>query len=211
MLTNPNPQTDHTTTDLKIIIIGNTYSGKTSFVGKYIQDQFPDNYLATIVSDFSFKLHRFKDKLYKVQLWDLAGQDNNTLISRMFCRGAHGVIVMCDITNSKSLADTIKWKKSLEECTNFPDGSPIPIMLLRNKADLHSETEDIVQDYEADFSFRFDVSAKTGKNVHESMELLISSIIHRLEALECHSEKTPVKVTKQSNAKPEKQGKCCFS
>lgn len=85
--------------DLKIIVIGTAGTGKTSFVNKWTKGTFTDNYKATIVSEFGFKIFEHQTKLYRIQLWDLAGQDNNATITRIFAKDAHGCIVMSDATN----------------------------------------------------------------------------------------------------------------
>ena len=59
--------------DLKIIVIGNTRTGKTSFVNKYTKNIFSDVYKATIVSEFGFTIMERGGKLYRVQIWDLSG------------------------------------------------------------------------------------------------------------------------------------------
>ena len=42
--------------DLKIIVIGTSGTGKTSFVNKWTKNIFSDTYKATIVSEFGFKI-----------------------------------------------------------------------------------------------------------------------------------------------------------
>jgi len=59
--------------DLKIVVIGNSGTGKTSFVNKWTKNTFSDTYKATIVSEFGYKIFEFKGKIYRIQLWDLAG------------------------------------------------------------------------------------------------------------------------------------------
>ena len=125
--------------ELKIIVIGNSNTGKTSFVNKWTKGTFTDNYKATVVSEFSFKVFQFKDKYYRIQLWDLAGQDKNTHITKIFSKNSHGCIVLCDITNKETLNDTLKWKESVDESTRFIDGDIIPSVLVQNKIDLVDE------------------------------------------------------------------------
>jgi Ras-related protein Rab-7A len=60
-------------TDLKIIVVGNSGTGKTSFVNKWTKNNFSDVYKATIVSEFGYKIFEHDGKLYRIQLWDLAG------------------------------------------------------------------------------------------------------------------------------------------
>jgi len=59
--------------DLKLIVIGNSGTGKTSFVNKWTKNTFSDTYKATIVSEFGYKIFEFDGKFYRIQLWDLAG------------------------------------------------------------------------------------------------------------------------------------------
>ena len=96
--------------DLKIIVVGNSGTGKTSFVNKWTKNTFSDNYKATIVSEFGYKIYNHKGKYIRIQLWDLAGiwllikgQDKNTCITKIFCKDAHGCVILSDITNPNSL------------------------------------------------------------------------------------------------------------
>lgn len=59
--------------DLKIIVVGNSGTGKTSFVNKWTKNTFTDNYKATIVSEFGYKIINHNGKFYRIQIWDLAG------------------------------------------------------------------------------------------------------------------------------------------
>ena len=85
--------------DLKIIFIGTSGTGKTSFVNKWTKNIFSDTYKAKIVSEFGFKIFEADGKLYRIQLWDLAGQDKNAMVTKIFAKDSHGCIVMADATN----------------------------------------------------------------------------------------------------------------
>ena len=179
-----------TKNELKIIVVGNSGTGKTSFVNKWINNTFDENYKATIVSEFSFKIVDYKDKTYKIQLWDLAGMDQNICITKIFSKDSHGCIVLSDITDKKTLEICIKWKNTVDETARFLDGSNIPAILIRNKIDLLENEENIDDEEEMKefceknaFLKCFKTSAKTGTNVDEAMNFLISSIIDKMEGL----------------------------
>ena len=82
--------------NLKIIVVGKSDTGKTSFVNKQTKNIFSDSYKVTIVSEYGFKIFEHNGKYYRVQLWDIAGQDRNIKITKTFAKDSHGFIVMCD-------------------------------------------------------------------------------------------------------------------
>ena len=83
------------TTDLKIIVIGKSGTGKTSFVNKWTKNIFAEAYKATIVSEYSHKIVDYEGRFYRIQLWDLAGQDKSVNIIKSFAKVAHGCVVLC--------------------------------------------------------------------------------------------------------------------
>ena len=179
-----------TKNELKIIVVGNSGTGKTSFVNKWIKGTFDENYKATIVSEFSYKIFDYKDKSYKIQLWDLAGMDQNICITKIFSKDSHGCVVLSDITDKKTLDICIKWKNTVDETTKFLDGTNIPAILVRNKIDLlenednNDDEEEMKEFCEKNAFLRcFKTSAKTGTNIDESMNFLISTIIDKMESL----------------------------
>ena len=173
--------------DYKIIIIGNSDTNKTAFVNKYTKNNFNDAYKATIVSEFGFKIFEYGDNLYRVQLWDLAGQDKNSMVTKLFAKDAHGVVVMSNACNIQSREDSIKWKKSIEELKFF-DGKELPCILVENNIELLPDDEHNDSSFEEfwknnGFMKGFRVSSKTGENINESMEFLIKKIIKRMEII----------------------------
>ena len=179
-----------TNNELKIIVVGNSGTGKTSFVNKWIKGTFDENYKATIVSEFSYKIFDYKDKSYKIQLWDLAGMDQNICITKIFSKDSHGCIVLSDITDKSTLEISKKWKNTVDETARFLDGTNIPSILIRNKIDLlenedNNDDEEEMKDFceKNKFLRCFKTSAKTGTNIDEAMNFLISTIFDKMEAL----------------------------
>ena len=175
--------------DLKIIVIGNAGTGKTSFVNKWTKNIFNEAYKATIVSEFGFKIFEDQGKLYRIQLWDLAGMDQNAMVTKIFAKDAHGCVVLCDATNKQTREETIKWKKSVDEEAVFIDGARLPCVLVENKIDLLSDVDREQDDPELiefaeknGFIGSFKTSAKAGININEAMEFLIRAIVTRMEA-----------------------------
>ena len=175
---------------IKIIIIGNSGSGKTSFCNRWIKGTFSETYRATIMTDFSEKIHKYNNKEYKISLWDLAGQDRNIHTTKILTNNALCCLVFCDITNIKSRNDTLKWKKSVDDNSTFLNTqNKIPCFLIENKIDLVDEStvKDISElsefSQKNNFSGFYRTSAKTGENVDFIMNSIIGYIINKL--MEC--------------------------
>ena len=175
-------------TDIKIVVLGNSGTGKTSFCNLWVNNEFNEEYKPTIMSEFSFKMYNYKGNYYKVQIWDLAGQDKNIYTSKVFTKGAHGCLILYDAENQESFENTIKWKKSIDDNTTFVDETPLPITLVQNKIDLvdpenlDKDEEELKKFVEENRFLTFSrTSCKNKQNINETMDHLLSNIIDRLE------------------------------
>nr|CAD7430537.1 unnamed protein product [Timema monikensis] len=118
----------------KVIIIGDPTVGKTSFVQRYVQNSFRKDYKGTVGVDFALKILKWSEnQTIKLQLWDIAGQERFTWMTRVYYKDSHGCVIMFDLTNKNSFVNTLKWKRDVDSKCSLPDGSPIPCMLLANK------------------------------------------------------------------------------
>ena len=88
--------------NLKIIVVGAPNTGKTNYVNKWAKNIFTDNYKPTIVSEFGFRVFEYNEKLYRIQLWDLAGNDKDKSLAKIFSKDSHGCAVLSDATNSET-------------------------------------------------------------------------------------------------------------
>jgi GTP-binding protein EngB required for normal cell division len=57
----------------KIVLIGESNTGKTSMLLRFADNVFTENYLCTIGVDFKIKTLRVDNKVVKMQIWDTAG------------------------------------------------------------------------------------------------------------------------------------------
>ena len=211
-------------TDLKILVVGCSGTGKTSFVKRWTKDEFKDTYSLTVVSEFGFKIHESNGKFYRIQLWDIGGQDKSPSMAKIFSRDSHGCIVISDSNDIKTLEDTLNWKKLVSEEADFIDGGKLPFVLVQNKIDLienrddfekiENETKEISENNFFDKYFM--TSVKQNVNVEESMTFLIEKIIERLEKYAANgnivfNEQKPRDTIKIRNTvrKREKK-KCCL-
>ncbi|XP_074645721.1 ras-related protein Rab-7L1-like [Tubulanus polymorphus] len=167
---------------LKLIIIGDPTVGKTSFVQRYVNDTFRRDYKGTIGVDFALKVVQWSEnETLKLQLWDIAGQERFTSMTRVYYKDAHACVIMFDLTQKKTFENTITWKKDLDSKCTLPDGSLVPCILLANKCDLqYREVEQVEIENlckEHDFIGWTEISVKDGLMIDEAMKFLLDEVM----------------------------------
>ncbi|PSN30742.1 Ras-related protein Rab-7L1, partial [Blattella germanica] len=183
----------------KIIIIGDPTVGKTSFVRRYVQNSFKKDYKGTVGVDFALKILKITDtQTVKLQLWDIAGQERFTWMTRVYYKDCHGCVIMFDLTNRNSFINTRKWKRDLDTKCTLPDGNPVPCILLANKCDLpHRQVEQMeVEAFHKEHNFIAwtETSVKEGLMVNDCMKFLVDNMM-RYDGLQETEQSENLKLT----------------
>jgi small GTP-binding protein len=90
----------------KVIMIGESGTGKSCLLSRYIRDEFQNEYKVTIgsvplilgVEFASKKVDITSDIKAKLQIWDTAGQESFRSIIKSFYRNASSVLLVYNIT-----------------------------------------------------------------------------------------------------------------
>eukprot|EP00753_Platysulcus_tardus_P001121 PLAT11078.1.p2 GENE.PLAT11078.1~~PLAT11078.1.p2 ORF type:complete len:222 (+),score=87.40 PLAT11078.1:14-679(+) len=166
---------------LKILVLGNAATGKSSIIKRFVSNLFDSHHESTVGVDFSLKKIRVDGQPVKLQLWDIAGQERFGSIARAYYQNAYGAMLVYDASSEETFEDTIKWKNELDSKVCLPNGKPLPILLVGNKSDLPSAEYDseFLNEFceEHNFISWIDTSAKTGKNVKKAATTLVRSIL----------------------------------
>lgn len=179
-----------TLNEFKIIIIGNSKTGKTSYVNKWIENSFSENYQPTFFGGNKTKIIEIEKSSYKINLYDLPGEDNYPpTFTNMMAKNTDGCIIISDSLDIQTRDNAKKFRSYLNEIVAFRDGGKIPCVLVENKIDLlpeikpGSKYENDLNKFceENDIDKSFLVSCKTGQKIIESIEFLIKEIIKRLK------------------------------
>jgi small GTP-binding protein len=118
----------------KLIVIGNSNSGKSTLCNTYCYNTFTPEKSHTI--GVSYLTKNIKDSSgndCKITLWDTAGQERFQSIVSMYFKNVSGVICMFDTTNKSSLNDCEKWLIELEKYNTYEKRK---IVLVGSKVDL---------------------------------------------------------------------------
>ena len=191
---------------LKILIIGESAVGKSCLLIRYTSNQFQENFMTTIGVDFKTKYLDIDNQNVKLQIWDTAGQERFRAITKAYYRGAHGILVVFDISRRETFEKTRLWIDSIRDAGT---GS-IDTILIGNKADLtravsREEAEALAKEYKIQY---YETSAKDNTNVDQAFHELASMALKRYNsATPSPNSNQPKPVAKDSNGKP--NGGCC--
>lgn len=169
-------------------MMGESSVGKTSVMRRFVEDGFDPNYVASIGVEFRRANIKQDDGcMVKMNIFDTAGQERFTAITRQYLRSAHATVLVYDITNTNTFARIPHWIKILaDEYDEAITGDAFQV-LVGNKTDLESNRkvsrelgESLAETYSLPF---FETSAKTGEQVKEGFEHLAKMIHdHRFPA-----------------------------
>ena len=207
---------DDTRSDVmfKVVIIGNTHVGKTSLMLRYADDTFRTKHISTIGVDFKIVNVKIGETTVKLQIWDTAGQDRFRTISSTYYRGAHGAIVVYDVTSSQSFYNVEHWINDMNAYNQN-----VYKILVGNKDDDPNGTSvsKIIETKEAQTLAKqlnvnsFETSAKEDINVREVFEDMAHELLKRYNLRKANltmkkdqSQQT-IKLTKQKK----KKKTCC--
>lgn len=164
----------------KLLIIGNSSVGKTSFLFRFADDSFTSAFVSTVGIDFKVKTIYRNDKRVKLQIWDTAGQERYRTITTAYYRGAMGFLLMYDITSQESFCAVQDWATQIK---TYSWGNA-QIALVGNKLDLEEDRQVSTEDgqrlaTELGFQF-FEASAKDNINVKQVFDKLVDVICEKM-------------------------------
>eukprot|EP00301_Raphidiophrys_heterophryoidea_P027846 c9850_g1_i1.p1 GENE.c9850_g1_i1~~c9850_g1_i1.p1 ORF type:complete len:205 (-),score=51.91 c9850_g1_i1:349-963(-) len=194
-----------------LVLIGDSGVGKSSLLNQFSENTFTDNYIMT--SGIDLKVHSLEidGRSVRLQIWDTAGQERFRSISSTYYRGAHGIVIVYDITNPESFNNVSRW---LADVAKFAKGN-VNKILVGNKLDLASArqvTEKEAMDFASSNELAYvEASARTGANVGHVFETLTKQIRKRMDGTvptESKPNALPAPVD-SPNTKPKSGGCAC--
>ncbi|KAF8404299.1 hypothetical protein HHK36_009182 [Tetracentron sinense] len=116
----------------KLLIIGDSSVGKSCLLLRFADDSYVDSYISTIGVDFKIRTVELDGKTIKLQIWDTAGQERFRTITSSYYRGAHGIIIVYDVTEMESFNNVKQWLNEIDRYAN----DSVCKLLVGNKCDL---------------------------------------------------------------------------
>ena len=156
----------------KVLLLGNSNVGKSSLFLRFVDDIRNDTFVPTIGVDFKIKTFEIDEKKIKMQIWDTAGQERFKNIISSYYRGAHGILLIYDVTDKDSFRNLANWLIEIEKNAN----KNVLKVVIGNKTDLENRrviTYNQGKEFADTYGLKFlETSAKKNLNVNEAFETL---------------------------------------
>ena len=167
----------------KVVLVGDSFVGKTNIMSKYLKNEFHEDSKATVGVEFGSKQFNVEGHIIKAQIWDTAGQERYKAITSAYYKGAKGAFVVYDITRKSSFESIDKWVSDLTSAAD----KKLTIVVIGNKSDLEDQrqvTKEQGQEKASKLEVAFlETSAFSGENLDKAFEMMINEVYKK-----CHEE-----------------------
>ena len=171
----------------KLLLIGDSGVGKSCLLLRFADDTYTESYISTIGVDFKIRTLELDGKTVKLQIWDTAGQERFRTITSSYYRGAHGIIVVYDVTDQESFNNVKQWLNEIDRYAN----ENVNKMLVGNKCDLTTKkvvNTDDAKGYAETVGIPFlETSAKDSTNVEQAFIMMAAEIKARMAQVCMHA------------------------
>ncbi|KAH8613371.1 ADP ribosylation factor family Ras of Complex Roc domain [Trypanosoma vivax] len=186
---------------MKLIVVGESATGKSSLLHRFVEDAFSEDQAQTIGVEFGSKIVELGGDKVKLQIWDTAGQERYKSVTRSYYRGAVGCLIVYDISQRSSYESIPQWLNDVRQLA----GKDVVVMLVGNKADL-SDGRAVTHNEASMFALEngllhFETSAATGEFVSEAfLKVARTALIQNTDVAD-EKEGNAVELNSRANSK----------
>jgi small GTP-binding protein len=166
---------------IKIVLLGDFATGKTSICEKYTNGKFDEKYLTTI----GMKVYKkeLSEKQIQLCIWDIANDGMTNAIPIEYLKGTRAVLIIADLANRSSINNI---PRHMDTALQIDENIKAAIVL--NKTDLRPFSEDdsmtvkkIMQDYTSNWiSEPFAISVKCDESFDNVFMKIIESVTNEV-------------------------------
>ena len=122
--------------EIKVVILGESGVGKSNIINRYNGGEFNPNSLPNNSSFFMSKNLIFGEKIYRINLWDTAGQEKYHSLTKIFLKETKIVFLVYAINDKLSFEKLDFWYKIVKESCD-----DAILAIIGNKNDLYEEEQ----------------------------------------------------------------------
>lgn len=192
----------------KLLLIGDSSVGKSCLLLRFADDSYVDSYISTIGVDFKIRTVELDGKTVKLQIWDTAGQERFRTITSSYYRGAHGIIIVYDVTEMESFNNVKQWLNEIDRYAN----ESVCKLLVGNKCDMVENkvvSTETAKAFAEELGIPFlETSAKDSINVEQAFLTMAGEIKKKMGSQHVGNKK-PASVQIKGQPIEQQKSNCC--
>ena len=209
--------------ELKIILLGEVFTGKTSLINAYTKEKFNPEVNTTTSPSYFSKLITVGNQTILVNIWDTAGQEKFRSMNKIYIKKSNIVLFIYDITRKKTFKELSFWVKYVENCIGKDN---IIFCVVGNKLDLFDKEEELKQknfefdlvDTEEAREFANNIGAEyletsakeSGSAFVKFLDKIIGQYVEKyMNFVKNNKEKKGIQLDNGKDLSKQKKNKCC--
>ena len=194
---------------IKCVVLGEANVGKTSIINSYFYDKFFQFCESTIGCSFCNKKYIKNSKIYKLDVWDTAGQEKYRGLMPMYYRNADIVFICLDLSVNnihKTIENYKYWHRQVSKNCDKKDQL---IVIVGTKIDNRNENmneETIRNAIDNESYLYFETSALKNIGINEMFKKCVDVTI---ESLEKSIEETAIRDKVFELTENKNSSRCC--
>jgi len=170
---------DNAENEIKVILVGESGTGKTSLINATMGLKFQEHLETTASNNFSSKKITINNKEYVLNLWDTIGQEKFRSLTKIFIKDSKIVLLVYDITVLKTFKELDYWYKIIHDIL----GDEPVVGICGNKQDLISQEqvkEEDAKKYAEEKNIPFKLtSAKNPFSFNKFLEEMVKKYVEK--------------------------------
>ncbi|KAI0313073.1 GTP-binding protein ypt1 [Amylostereum chailletii] len=158
----------------KLLLIGDSGVGKSCLLLRFADDTYTESYISTIGVDFKIRTIELEGKTVKLQI------ERFRTITSSYYRGAHGIIVVYDVTDNDTFTNVKQWLQEIDRYAS----EGVNKLLVGNKSDLTSKKVveySVAKEFADQLTIPFlETSAKNATHVEQAFLTMAKQIKDRM-------------------------------
>ena len=197
----------------KIILVGESSTGKTSIINKAINDYIPDSHQVTIGIEYFMMLFEILENKVRLNIWDTCGQEVYRSIINSFYNNTSLAVIVFAINDLSSFENVEYWISEIKK-NSYPG---IRLFLVGNKSDLEIErtvNKEIIDNliFKYNIDYYIETSAKDGNKILDLFKtitlFLYDDYLYYKERIHLYNERKSYYLDRETIT--EKKEKNCF-
>jgi len=172
---------------VKVGMIGESQTGKTSLMVRYVQNIFAEDYIETLGVNymnvnFMEKTIKLKNVTVTLNIWDLGGQKEYLKLMPLVCKDAKALLFVFDLTRKKSLSLIREWyreaRKENKNALPFLVGAKYDLFNKKDtgfRDDITAQARKFSKAMKAPLIY---TSSAVGTNIRKIFQLIVAKLFH---------------------------------